>query len=66
MTPEALRSHDRSGLYLRGYGGLDWFEDIDSSEFDTGWRAGGSIGYRFGDDALGALMVELDATCGES
>ena len=63
---EPALSDDRSGLYIRGYGGLDWFEDTGTSVFDTGWRAGGSVGYRFGEDSLGALMVELDASYGES
>ncbi|MFT4547408.1 MAG: opacity protein-like surface antigen [Verrucomicrobiales bacterium] len=54
-----------SGLYLRGYGGLNLLEDLDSSGFDAGWVAGGSLGYRFV-NALGGLRIELDGSYSES
>lgn len=59
-----------TGFYFEGFGGVLFLDDLENTgggtqigaEFDTGWLAGGTAGYRL----TPALSIELEGAYGEA
>ncbi|MDF1812399.1 MAG: outer membrane beta-barrel protein [Verrucomicrobiales bacterium] len=58
-----------TGYYFEGFGGMLFLEDINGSGaanvtagFDTGWMAGGTLGYQFAP----GLSIEIEGATGEA